>query len=210
LKKLNSIPGLGDFARVAFAGPLGVLEFAAHPSGFWHSIKYNTNGTDVFLFGPMVLTWAMPATASLSDSVALRLASTSLGKRFSGVLLSDLVLGTTQTAMNAGLSRGTHHWNWETFRQGMEYTVGGIAWARAVAGIGYSPYKMKVDTFVDFVNKNVGRLGEDDVLFFRERDMGIQASSHTFRPTSPWQEKLNLGYYHEGDPTSASPRWSTA
>jgi hypothetical protein len=99
--------------------------------------------------------------------------------------------------MNAGLARGTHHWNWETFREGMEYTVGGIAWARFGAGIGYSPYKLKASTLEDFSDDVTLEHG-GSAKVFRERfegktDMGTLKG----RQTSPWQEHFNLGQYHE-------------
>jgi hypothetical protein len=99
--------------------------------------------------------------------------------------------------MNAGLARGTHHWNWETFREGMEYTVGGIAWARFGAGVGYSPYKLKPSTLEEFSNK-IPFEDQGSAKIFRERFQGkTDVGTFRGRQTSPWQEHFNLGQYHE-------------
>jgi len=79
----------------------------------------------------------------------------------------------------------------------MEYTVGGIGWARIGAGIGYSPYKLNANNIETFADRELQRLGSEDVLIFRERDAGLRIGGHTFRPTSPWQEEANIGFYHE-------------
>ncbi len=212
LKKMDKGVG-GHFARILLSPFLGPLELMAHPRGFWRQVRDNRGGIDYFLAAGVALELAGP----VSDFVApVWVNSFSLQTRFTVRLVTDAVLGFGQSATQSHMLQGMKHFDWHAFVRGGEYTIGGIAWTRGVAGIGYRPFGIKANNLSDFLNRNVPEDGE--ALIFRERvdengssemrginssrrgsdaDVEQEASVSESHWTTPWQEARNLGLYHE-------------
>ena len=122
LKNLNAIPGVGGLSRILFSPVMGALQIVADPGDFWEAVKTNRNGIDIFLG----LGVAAEVAGGFLDS-AFAGYGTSLARRFLSRTVSDVVIGVGQsTAAAAG--RGFHHFDWNSFRQGLEYTAGAILW----------------------------------------------------------------------------------
>jgi RHS repeat-associated protein len=191
LKSLNKGVG-GHFARILLSPFLGPMELAAYPNAFWKQIKTDKDGIDVFLAAGI----AAELTGPIADAVAPEfINSLSLNVRFATRLATDAALGLGQSATQAGLLHGVHHFHWNTFGQGAEYTVGGIAWARGLAGVGYRPFGIKAGNLENFLQEKLPALGDGEALIFRNRAALQGAKLPNW--TSPIQESRNLGIYHE-------------
>jgi hypothetical protein len=69
----------------------------------------------------------------------------------------------------------------------------GMFWARGIAGIGYRPFGMSVDDVDSMAARHFAKpVNAETALVFRVR----YNWSHAF--TTPLQEDLNIGNYHEG------------
>jgi RHS repeat-associated protein len=213
LKKLNK--GIGGHVLRFFLSPiLGPLELAANPRGFWKQFLDVKSGVSFFLAAGI----AAELTGPIGDALAPEwINALSINRRFALRLGTDAFIGFGQSATAAGLLHGLKHFNWNTFAQGSEYTLGGIFWARMVAGLGYRPFGLKSDSLHLFLRANWPEEGE--ALIFRDYAKGGEATGNIRESsasigragvnagsewsgtglnwTSPLQEGLNLGLYHE-------------
>jgi RHS repeat-associated protein len=184
--KLDSGVG-GHFSRLFLAPFLGPLEIAANPKGFWHQLKYDKGGVDLFLAAG-ILAEAVGPIGSLADPELFQ--AFSIETRFSVRLASDVTLGVGQTVA-AAASSGSGHFSWKTFAKGMESTAGSIGDVRLVGGIGYRPFDMSGDNVATMIARE--NLQEGEALIFR-RQMRLPG---TLRQGGSLQEALHLGVYHE-------------
>jgi RHS repeat-associated protein len=116
---------------------------------------------------------------------------------FRARLVVDAVLGASQTAAQA-VPHG--RLDVPALVQGIDTTMFGMFYARAVAGVGYRPYNLTADNVA--VKAGSALIGDDDdLLIFRtRRSAAVTISGHDvpFKITSPLLEDLHLGVYHEG------------
>ncbi len=189
LKKFTSGIG-GHFARLLLSPFLAPLELAAHPKAFWKQLRPN-NPTFYFTLAGVAFEFAGP----VADFVApVWVNSLSLSTRFTVRLGTDATLGFGQSVAQAAETKGFKHFDWNTFGQGAEYTVGGIGWARGLAGVGYRPFGIRSKNLEVFANAKLANLENREALIFRER---VPLRSTRLNWTSPLQEWRNIGVYHE-------------
>jgi len=126
LAAINRGPG-GHFARLLLAPVLGPLQIVADPPAFWHAIKTNQDGIDIFL-AASIATQVVGGTFAAGSTIGI-------GKILLAQTIAEVALGTAQSAV-AAAGRGSRHFDWNTFVQGLEYTVSGAAYGLgATAGI---------------------------------------------------------------------------
>ncbi len=172
----------GDFARIFLAPQLGVLQLVADPAGFWDTMKHDRDGMDVFL----VLGIVSEVGGGILDNAYA--GSVRQVYRFWARTVSDVAFGTGQSVM-AGADKGFKHFNWNAFRQGMEYTAGAV-YNRSFSGANVrSGFTLDADGLAAKLNKELTNAPEDTALVFRNNREG--------RLVTPIQEASHLGFYHE-------------
>jgi RHS repeat-associated protein len=168
LKKANR-GVIGHVWRVFFAPLAGPLQIAADPKGFWNAVKTNRSNIDVFL----ALGVATEAVGGYLDAGLLRY-GVSYGRRFLLRAGLDVALGAGQS-VSAAASRGFHHFDWNTFVQGMEYTASTIGY-RGLASFNVRKAKLP-SAGVQPVANNVGRAAEESSVLSSSRSAGIVRGS---------------------------------
>jgi RHS repeat-associated protein len=177
----------GHFTRIFLAPFLGPLEIAAHPKNFWHQLKYDKGGIDLFLAAG-ILAEAVGPIGSLADPELFQ--EFTIETRFSARLSIDVILGVGQTVA-AAHSSGSGQFSWNTFGKGLESTFGATLDLRLVGGLGYRPFDMSGEDVANFAIKE--KLDDGQALIFRRQTR----LPGTFRQGGPIQEALHLGVYHE-------------
>ncbi|MGH3054356.1 MAG: hypothetical protein ACRDL7_05200, partial [Gaiellaceae bacterium] len=172
----------GTAVRFFLGGIIGVTQIIAHPSAYWHGIVRDSHGLDAFLAAGIFAEVGTSGWGPFYD-----LAGSSTTKLLTRHAI-DLGIGLSQSAFSSLHGR---RFEAAAFGQGVEYTVGGIAWGRDVGGFGYKPYDLSADDVNDMVSKHV-QSDENDVLVFRQRSQGFTSK------TSPLAEVFGWGNYHEG------------
>jgi RHS repeat-associated protein len=116
-------------------------------------------------------------------------------------LVFDAVLGGSQTAAQA-VPHG--RLDVPSLIQGIDTTLFGMFYARAVGGVGYRPYNLTAEGVQ--LKQASELMDEDGLLIFRTRRGAVDTSSSaetsswklSYHNTSPLLEELHLGVYHEG------------
>jgi RHS repeat-associated protein len=200
LGSLNSGVG-GHFARLFLTPLIGPLQILADPNGFWQAIKHNKDGIDVFMAAGIVANLAL-------DGVGDVLGPAQVMRIFAARIASEHVLGTGQ-AVAAAADRGFKHFNWNTFTAGVESTVGVSLEVRMLGGAGYHRFNLTGQQVSDMIAQLEVQPRETVFLFRRrlalptdrsELNIAAVPSQRTLRlpiQTSPVQEALHLGLYHE-------------
>jgi len=200
LGRLNSGVG-GHFARLFLTPLIGPLQILADPNGFWQAFKHDKDGIDIFL------------AAGIASNLALDWAGGVLGpanvmRIFAARIGVEHALGLGQSVA-AGADRGFKHFNWNTFVAGAESTVGVSFEARMLGGAGYHRFNLTGQQVSDMIEQLEGQPRETVFVFRRRlalptdpRELNIAAgpSQRILRlpiQTSPIQESLHLGFYHE-------------
>ena len=176
----------GHFARIFLAPVVGAIQILANPKGFWEQIKTDKDGIDLFLAAGIVTEGLSIGLEGFGLSALVRNMSLAVG--FGTRLSIDGGLAVGQ-AVAVGADRGFHHFNWTSFGQSAELSLGGLAQSRLGAGVGYNAFTLKAED----VLKRVQGLQDDRVLIFRERTEGNTLKTFT----SPLMEAGKLGHYHE-------------
>jgi RHS repeat-associated protein len=200
LGQLNSGVG-GHFARLFLSPVMLPLQILADPNGFWQAIKHNKDGMDYFLAAGIASNLAL-------DWVGGALGPANVMRIFAARIASENTLGLGQS-VTAGADRGFKHFNWNTFAAGAESTVGVSFETRMLGGVGYHRFNLTGQQVSDMIEQLEGQPRET-VFVFRRRlalptdrsELGITAgpSQRFLRlpiQTSPIQESLHLGFYHE-------------
>ena len=177
----------GHFSRFFLAPFLGPLEIAANPKGFWHQIKYDKAGIDVFLAAGVVAE-AFGPIGGLVDPEFFQ--AISFNTRYGVRLATDVTLGIGQSVA-AAATTGSGHFSWSTLGKGLESTGGAIFDVRLVAGTGYRRFDLSGEDVARMALRDDSLQGQ--TLIFR-RQMRMP---WTFRQGGPIQEALHLGVYHE-------------
>ncbi len=99
---------------------------------------------------------------------------------------TDIFAGMSQALLGNYKTR-TNKWDVPGLVQSVEYTVGGMFWSRAVAGIGYRPSRLTV--------RDVEQAAEDGKVNLYKVQLPLGKLPMVTSPTLEW---LNLGVYHEG------------
>src|SRR5579862_478987 len=174
----------GTLSRLFLGGIIGTAQIVANPSGYWHALKHDSGGIDIFLAVGVLSEVGTTGWFGLPELPGGPLAS------FGARHLVDLTIGAGQSVAS-GLT-GHRRFDWAAVGQGMEYTAGGMFWGREVAGVGYKPFGMTNDDLDDMVASHFSdKANHDQALVFRVRyKNGITA-------TTPWMEQYHIGNYHE-------------
>jgi RHS repeat-associated protein len=171
-------------ARLFLGGIIGTAQIIANPSGYWHGLKHDTGGIDVFLAAGVLTEVGSSGWFGLPELPGSTLAS------FGARHLVDASLGAGQSIASGFTEHGRY--DWATVAQGVEYTVGGMFEAREAAGIGYKPFGMTTDDLDKMTASHFhGNDNVDQALVFRVRYKDAIAF------TTPWMEKFHVGNYHE-------------
>ena len=174
----------GTLSRIFLGGIIGTAQIIANPSGYWHQMKHDTGGTDIFLAAGVLTEVGTTGWFGLPELPGGTLAS------FGARHLVDTTLGVGQSVAS-GLT-GHRRFDWAAVGQGMEYTAGGIFWGREVAGIGYKPFGLTtydLDDMAESHFQNPASAGR--ALVFRVRYKNLTEF------TTPWMEQFHIGNYHE-------------
>jgi RHS repeat-associated protein len=180
----------GHFARFFLAPILGPLQIAADPKGFWEAVKHDKAGIDIFLAAGIA---AEVFGGAIDASIAFRGLAVSIQRRFLARAVSDAVLGLGQSVA-AGADRGFKHFNWESLASGAEMTLGTIGVWRGVLSTNiWSGTRWTGGEAAQFAARQFANEADDTALIFRQRTK----LAVNFAKTSPVQEWLGLGNYHE-------------
>lgn len=144
---------IGHVWRIFFAPVAGPLQILANPKDFWNAVKTNRSNIDVFL----ALGVATEAVGGYLDAGLLRY-GVSYGRRFVLRASLDVALGAGQSVA-AAASRGFHHFDWNTFVQGMEYTASVVGY-RGLTGFNVRNAKAPSGPVPPVAN-NVGSAAEE-------------------------------------------------
>jgi len=188
-QELNSVLNrgvLGHFARFFLAPMMFPLQLVADPKGFWGAIKHDKGGIDIFLGIGVAVEIASFGLEGAGASAFIRNIGPSA--RFGIRLGIDSGLGVAQ-AVTAGAQHGFHHFDWETFAENLELSLGTLRVTHLALGVGYHPFALKS---VDVLER-IQRADPDSVLIFRERTQGNSLKTWT----SPAMEMMGVGRYHE-------------
>ncbi len=172
----------GTAARFFLGGIIGITQIIAHPAAYWHEIVRDSHGLTAFL---AIGVFAEIGTGGWGPFYDL---AGSYTTRFLTRHAIDLGVGGSAAAFS---SYQHGRFDWRSFAQGIEYTAGGIFWARDLGGFGYKPFDMSAKNVDDMIADHVGS-GSNDVLVFRQRSAGFTAK------TTPLAERFGIGNYHEG------------
>jgi len=182
-------PG-GIASRFFLGGALGIAQILANPSGYWHQLKHDTDGIDIFLGAGIAVELGTSGWGWLPDLPGSYRAS------FAGRHLFDSVLGVGQS-LASGMSG--RRFDWAAVGQGLEYTAGGMFMGRELAGFGYKPFNLTAGDVAESVTEHFnGGRADTDILVYRVRSplfrvRGVSAPQFT----SPLLEMGHLGIYHE-------------
>ncbi len=178
--------------KMAWATPLipvwgqfvGGASLLAHLPELWHH--------------PSSTTWAsygfLAVSAALESAGEFSWMDRALGSaaafRVRGA--TDIFAGMSQ-ALLGNYSEQKNKWDVAGLVQSVEYTVGGMFWSRATAGIGYRPFALSTSDVDEMTNKHfMSGKREDRAFVYRVRFKQYALSS-----TSPVLEWAGLGPYHE-------------
>ncbi|HEY0302114.1 MAG TPA: RHS repeat-associated core domain-containing protein [Rhizomicrobium sp.] len=185
LRDVNAGPG-GHVARFFLSPLLLPLQIVAAPRAFWKQLHHDTAGIDVFLAGGVVLEGAVSAAGAFSFMPPTLLFKLRMG--------GEGLLGVEQSFAQAS-SHDFHRFNVDTLVAGLESTFGPEVVGRVGAGLGYQPFNLKADRLERFITRKLGPFPEQgDALLLRVEDRGVRGLP---RWTTPWQETLGTGLYHE-------------
>ena len=173
----------GTLSRIFLGGIIGTAQIIANPSGYWHGLKHDTGGIDVFLAAGVLAEVGTSGWFGLPELPGGTAAS------FGARHLVDTTLGTGQS-IASGFS-GHRRFDWAAVGQGMEYTAGGMLSGRWAAGIGYKPYGLTTDDLDNMTASHFRNGNADQALVFRVRYKNLPEF------TTPWMEKFHIGNYHE-------------
>jgi RHS repeat-associated protein len=182
----------GHFARVFLAPLIGPLQIAAYPKQFWESVKTDKGGIDVFL----ALGVASEVFGGIADSA---LAGTvGLGVRFGARSFSDLGIG-IGSSIGAGASRGFKHFDFNSFAQGLEFSLNPYV-TRAVTGLNVrSGFQFDVEGVAKLADQ-LEKAPEGTALVFRQKTQissTFASKKFRFSQENPLQQALHVGGYHE-------------
>jgi RHS repeat-associated protein len=191
LARLNRGVG-GHFARVFLAPLIGPLQIAAYPKQFWQAVKTDKGGIDVFL----ALGVASEGFGGIADSY---LAGTfGLGLRFGARSFSDLGIGIS-SSIGAGASRGFKHFDFNSFAQGLEYSLNPLV-TRGVTGLNVrAGFKFEAGAVAKLADQ-LEKAPAGTALVFRQKVnlfSEVGGKPVKFSPDVPLQQALHLGSYHE-------------
>lgn len=174
----------GSLSRFFLGGIIGTAQIIANPAGYWHSLKHDSGGTDIFLAAGVLAEVGTTGWFGLPELPGTSAAA--FGVRH----LVDFTIGAGQSVAS-GFS-GHRRFDWAAVGQGMEYTAGGMVLGREVAGIGYKPYGMTNDDLDAAVASHFQNASNhNQALVFRVRWKDNIAF------TTPWMEQFHIGNYHE-------------
>jgi hypothetical protein len=171
----------GTASRFFLGGIIGITQIIAHPSAYWHALKNDSHGLTAFLAIGVFAEVGTSGWGGLYDLAG------SYTTKFLTRHAIDLGIGGAASAFS---SYRHGRFDWASFGQGMEYTAGGIFWARDLGGFGYKPFAMSAGDVDDMVAAAEEK-GESDVLVFRQRSKGFTSK------TTPLAERFGVGNYHE-------------
>jgi RHS repeat-associated protein len=172
----------GIASRFFLGGIIGITQIIANPSGYWHELVRDSHGLTAFL---AIGVYVEIGTSGWGPFYDLAGSATT---RFLTRHAIDLGIGASQSAFSSFRGR---RFDSASFAQGIEYTAGGIFWARDLGGFGYKPFDMSADDVNVMVSKHVEST-DNDVLVFRQRTTGLT------QKTTPLAERFGVGNYHEG------------
>jgi RHS repeat-associated protein len=189
--KLNAGVG-GHFARIFLAPLMGPLQIAAYPKQFWEAVKTDKGGIDVFL----ALGVASEAFGGIADSALAGMVG--LGVRFGARSFSDLGIG-IGSSIGAGASRGFKHFDFNSFGQGLEYSLNPFV-TRGVTGLNVrSGFKLGVGDVASLADQ-LEKAPEGTALVFRQKTQissTFASKKFRFSQENPLQQALHVGGYHE-------------
>src|SRR5262249_48467108 len=142
LKPLNS--GIvGDIAPLFLGSEMTTLEIMANPSGFWRSIKHDSQGTDIFL--------AASLTAELSGEVSEKVFDRPFSFRTKVGL--GAAIGGAQSLTAGFMTPSKHGFNAKAFGIGLEYAVNANANTRYFDAKAHYYKALSVDDVDDLVRE---------------------------------------------------------
>jgi RHS repeat-associated protein len=182
----------GHFARFFLTPMLGPLQILANPKAYWQAIIHDKNGAAIFLVAPIVCGEAFGIIeAGIEPIFATEL--------FAARTTTTLAIGAAQSTTNAA-ARGFNHFNWSTFLNGEEGSVGSLIEQNPIGGRGYNRFNRSGQQIADLVGK-LDEAEPDTVLIVRQRTNLRVGPDGKALPlpmqTGPIQERLGLGLYHE-------------
>lgn len=180
---------LGAASRVFLGGVIGIAQIFADPSGYWHQMRHDAHGLDIFLGAGIALEIGTSGFGSLPELPGDYLAN------FAAHHAIDASLGVGQSLATGWRGR---RMDWESVGQGLEYTAGAMVDGRELLGFGYKPFSLDAG---DVATQAARHFGDDnhefDVLVYRVRGPLIKRPLTVAPFTSPLMELAHLGFYHE-------------
>jgi RHS repeat-associated protein len=169
------------WSRIFLAPVLGPLGLIAAPGSFFYQQVHSAGG-----FKGWVTLGALALEIG-ADAYTPELGFQSFAFR----LLTDTTVGEITSSANA-ISHGGSKFSWRSLAQGMEYTAGGMFYARAVATRGYRPFNRTLD---QIERMRRGLTTDDEVLVFKAKtDLNPK---FRVRVAGPIGDLLDLSWYHE-------------
>jgi len=169
------------WSRIFLAPVLGPLGLVAEPGSFFYQQLHTLRGVSGYITGSALALEILTDVAIPEAGYATYLAR----------LGTDITVGAGLSAANA-VSNGGKRFSWRAFAQGLEYTAGGMFYARAVATRGYRPFNMTLD---DIERMRRGLTTDNEVLVFKAKtDLNPNLRVMVAGPVG---DLLDLSLYHE-------------
>ncbi len=152
---------VGDFAPLFLGSEITVLEIAANPRGFWHQIRTNQQGIDLFLAASVASELVFAGADWVERPIGFR---TKVGV--------GTALGVTQSAVAGVTRRG---FNFKRFGLGLEYS------ANAVLNTRYFDEKNRFDALMS--SREVSHYVEEE--FNKPEVRNVSLTAYPNRPSGP-------------------------